>query len=171
MGDFLGKEEGFFAKKDDSPPLLLVGNSQEVFDEERPENVFVVNAHQIFLEKVKTYKRHLILDMFLWQVLNELLSFLPVSPVWKAGSLGVVRKAQVDLKSLEVIESRETQVDLENLEVLGSKEGLVIASVGSRAREVSKLVLELEQMLPSSWILLTSTPPEQSVVGSKKQCL
>ena len=57
VGDLLGKEEDFLGKEkgvefDDSPPLLLVGNSQEVFIEGAPENVFDVNAHQIFLQKV-----------------------------------------------------------------------------------------------------------------------
>ena len=84
--------------------------------------------------------------MFLWQVLNKLLSFLPVSPVWKAGSLGVVGAAQVDLESLEV---------------LGGKQGIVIASVGDRAREVSKLVMEKKQT-SASWIVITSTPPDHS---------
>ena len=84
--------------------------------------------------------------MFSWQVLNQLLAFLPVSPVWKAGSLGVVGAAQVDLESLEV---------------LGGKEGIVIASVGDRAREVSKLVMEKKQT-SASWIVITSTPPDHS---------
>ena len=57
VGDLLGKEEHFLGKEkgvefDGSPPLLLVGNSQEVFNEGAPENVFDVNAHQIFLQKV-----------------------------------------------------------------------------------------------------------------------
>ena len=55
VGDLRGKEENFLGKEkgvDDSPPLLLVGNSQEVFNEGAPENVFDVNAHQIFLQKV-----------------------------------------------------------------------------------------------------------------------
>ena len=57
VGDLLGKEENFLGKEkgvefDNSPPLLLVGNSQEVFNEGAPENVFDVNAHQIFLQKV-----------------------------------------------------------------------------------------------------------------------
>ena len=48
VGDLLGKEEVF----DGSFPLLLVGNSQGVFDQGGQENIFVVNAHQIFLQKV-----------------------------------------------------------------------------------------------------------------------
>ena len=84
--------------------------------------------------------------MFSWQVLNQLLSFLPASPVWKAGSLGV---------------AGATQLDLESLEVLGGREGIVIASVGDRAREVSKLVMEKKQT-SASWIVITSTPPDHS---------
>ena len=57
VGDFLGEEEDILGKDDgvafdDSPPLLLVGNSKEVFDKGGPDNVFVVNAHRRFLQKV-----------------------------------------------------------------------------------------------------------------------
>ena len=79
-------------------------------------------------------------------MLIELLSFLPAFPVWKAGSLGVVGAKQVDL---------------ENLEVLGGKAGIVIASVGDRAKEVSKLVLE-KKPTSASWIVITSTKPDHS---------
>ena len=79
-------------------------------------------------------------------MINELLSFLPASPVWKAGSLGV---------------AGATQMDLESLEVLGGKEAIVIASVGDRAREVSKLVMEKKQT-SASWIVITSTTPDHS---------
>ena len=48
VGDLLGKEEVFGGPL----PLLLVGNRQGVLDESGPENIFVVNAHQIFLQKV-----------------------------------------------------------------------------------------------------------------------
>ena len=48
VGDLLGKEEVFGGPL----PLLLVGNRQGVLDEGGPENIFVVNAHQIFLQKV-----------------------------------------------------------------------------------------------------------------------
>ena len=82
-------------------------------------------------------------------MLTELLSFLPASPVWKAGSLGVVGAKQVDLENLE------------NLEVLGGKEGIVIASVEDRAKEVSKLVLE-KKPTSASWIVITSTKPDHS---------
>ena len=80
-------------------------------------------------------------------MLNELLSFLPVSPVWKAGSLGVPGAEQVDLGNLEV--------------QLGGREGIVIASVGDRAKEVAKLVMEKEQA-STSWIVITSNPPDHS---------
>ena len=80
-------------------------------------------------------------------MLNELLSFLPVSPVWKAGSLGVPGAKQVDLGNLEV--------------QLGGREGIVIASVGDRAKEVAKLVMEKKQA-STSWIVITSNPPEHS---------
>ena len=50
VGELLGKEEGQLLG---GPlPLLLVGNRQGVLDEGGPENIFVVNAHQIFLQKV-----------------------------------------------------------------------------------------------------------------------
>ena len=78
-------------------------------------------------------------------MINELLSFLPVSPVWKAGSLGV---------------AGATQVELESLEVLGGKEAIVIASVGDRAGEVSKLVKK--KQTSASWIIITSTTPDHS---------
>ena len=57
VGDLLGKEGDLLGKEDrvvfgGSPPLLLVGNSQGVFNGGGPENVFVVNAHRIFLQKV-----------------------------------------------------------------------------------------------------------------------
>ena len=48
VGDLLGKEKEF----DGSLPLLLVGNRQGVSDQGGPENIFVVNAHQIFLQQV-----------------------------------------------------------------------------------------------------------------------
>ena len=55
-GDLHGKEEGVVS--DDSPPLLLVGNSQGVFNEDGLENVFVINAHRIFLQKVSLENFH-----------------------------------------------------------------------------------------------------------------
>ena len=81
-----------------------------------------------------------------WQVLTELLSFLPPFPVWKAGNLG---------------EAGANHVDLENLENLGGKERIVIASVGDQAKEASKLVME-ERQEENNWIIITSIPPEHS---------
>ena len=57
VGDLLDQEGDLLGKKDGvvfggSLPLLLVGNSQGVFNGGGPKNVFVVNAHQIFLQKV-----------------------------------------------------------------------------------------------------------------------
>ena len=52
VGDLLGKEEVVNEGFDGSLPLLLVGNSQGVFEMGGLENVFVLNAHKIFLEKV-----------------------------------------------------------------------------------------------------------------------
>ena len=50
VGDLLGKEEEQLLG---GPlPLLLVGNRQGVLDESGQKNIFVVNAHQIFLQKL-----------------------------------------------------------------------------------------------------------------------
>ena len=101
--------------------------------------------------------------MFLHQVLNELLSFLPDSPVWNAGSLGVPGAKQVELANLENLGNLAKQVELGNLEVqLGDREGIVIASMGNRAREVAKLMMERKQASTNSWIVITSNPPDHS---------
>ena len=81
-------------------------------------------------------------------MLNELLSFLPDSPVWKTGSLGVPGAKQVELANLEV--------------QLGGREGIVIASVGNRAREVAALLMKKKQASTLSWIVITSNPPDHS---------
>ena len=52
VGDLLGKEDVVDEGFDGSLPLLLVGNSQGVLEMGGLENVFVLNAHKIFLEKV-----------------------------------------------------------------------------------------------------------------------
>ena len=57
VGDLLGKEGDLLGQEDGvvfggSLPLLLVGDSQGVFNGGGPKNVFVVNAHRIFLQKV-----------------------------------------------------------------------------------------------------------------------
>ena len=75
-------------------------------------------------------------------MLNNIITALPPSPVWNAGHhLGLPE----DL--------------LKNLP--HNKEGIVIASVGDKAREAAKVVME-KQMATTTWILITSNPPEYS---------
>ena len=72
VGDLEGKDDHPLGKKDllfgkeggiSAPlPLLLVGDGQSAPDQNVPENVFVVNAHQMFLQQVSFVKT--VLDFF-----------------------------------------------------------------------------------------------------------
>ena len=66
VGDLDGKDGHLLGKTDllhikdggiSAPlPLLLVGDGQSAPDQDVPENVFVVNGHQMFLQQVSFVK-------------------------------------------------------------------------------------------------------------------
>ena len=58
-GHLLGKKDLLHIKEGGIPaplPLLLVGDGQSAPDQDVPENVFVVNGHQMFLQQVSFVK-------------------------------------------------------------------------------------------------------------------
>ena len=73
VGDLDGKDDHLLGKNDllkgkgggnSAPlPLLLVGDGQSGPDQDVPENVFVVKAHQMFLQQVNFMK--IVLDFYI----------------------------------------------------------------------------------------------------------